>query len=251
MDDPYIPHIIENNADRSILSSKNPVTAHSILFDAIQDTKQSFIFYSGEICSSRTLQKEREIPRFIVTLSVFTCITVFAYSSKDKFVASHIPLFSLLNGCRKNIKNPLPGLVFHLKKIFKGVNPENVKITIIGGLKSTDKDPALQSYYPGEPDKHYYSKHIMRAIAFSGLAKANIDSDGLTKFIGSKNVLFSIDEQIRDNLQYQFISLDTDTGLVFLNTNCRKSTISTEITLRADSQQFQHYSNDELLVSVP
>lgn len=251
IDDPYISHIIDNIADRSILSTKNPVTAHPLLFDAINDTNQSFIFYTGQICSSSTIQKKREIPRFVFTVAVFTCISVFAYSSKDKFVATHIPLSSLLNGCRKNTKNPLPGLVFHLKSTFKDVTPEKVKITIIGGLKSTDKDTALQNYYPNEPDKHYFSKHIMRAIAFSGLAKANIDNDCLTKFIGSKNVLFSMEEQMRDNLHYQFISMDTNTGLVFLNTNGEKSTLSYEISQKANFYQMQQYNSAELLVTVP
>ena len=251
IDDPYISHIIDNIADRSILSSKNPVTAHPLLFDAIQDKNQSFIFYSGQICSSSTLQKKREIPRFIFTVSVFTCISVFAYSSKDKFVATHIPLSSLLNGCLKNTKNPLPGLVYHLKSTFKDVKPETVKITIIGGLKSTDKDIALQSYYPYESNSHYFSKHIMKAIAFSGLAKAKIDNDCLTKFNGSKNVLFSLEEQKRDNLHYQFISMDTNTGLVFLNTNWRKSTLSDEINQKANFYQMQQFTSDELLVTVP
>ena len=149
-----------NRYQRTRISCQNPNSLPKEVMDKISSEPTMTIHVGGYGSGSYPRI------RYLTTINVLTCITVMAWSPEGIGFATHIPIGTLLQGCRKGV--PLKMLTKQLRKTFS--NSKNVVVHLIGGHKYSDIDRALRNrYYPQNKKMHRFSWHVENAILKAGL----------------------------------------------------------------------------------
>lgn len=136
--DELMQGIEQNAASSSALSYKS----HSVFSDpirvALKDPRLCYFFRIGNVTSTLLLEEGGGSRRFLATVGVFSCITVFAWTLYGTAVAAHVYLDCVLGGVRRciatgqDLNQALLPLTRELQECFRGLDPTSVHITLVG-----------------------------------------------------------------------------------------------------------------------
>lgn len=225
--------VINNSINTRNISPTNPTNLHlsplkAMLTDSNLKERKTLYFFESQYMS----YKYDNTVRFLATIHVLTCISVFGWY-RDELTheilgfGAHINMGSLLysvySNMQKLITNQpfviLPELVQGLNSAFENaVDKRKVRIFVVGGHKAMDLDKALCQYFPGNPEKHSFSSLVLECIANAGFS--NIDTSLLNKFEGVACISSNeIERQLcEENQRFVLAALDLEMGLLVTHT---------------------------------
>ena len=248
VDDSSLFEVIENDDSDNILTSSIlcnakatksvtsscPTEMDQTLLSALADAQQSYFFCMNEVTSSTLLESDGGKRRFMVTVGVFSCITIFVWSksscanSPGPCFGAHVSLSALLRGlraCRQakiNIDCALYPQLSKLRECFQEYTGD-VVVTLVGGHRAMDICEGLKTMFPKEMDKWSFAWHIKTGCkaALDGMHfnKVIWNTDLLLRFEGKKIKNMIDEERVRQkNMNFMIVALDTINGQLMTHT---------------------------------
>ena len=150
------------------VASRTIIDADSPLGVALGDTRTAAWFFEGQTSELRPGSKQR----FLATLGVSSCITVFATSPDGQAFGAHVSSASLAIWYA-GIQSRWKGGAFMedfwraMQDVFRGVDPSLVTINLVGGYTRMDLElsSGLKKIYPDEPSMWCFSGVMQRAVS--------------------------------------------------------------------------------------
>jgi hypothetical protein len=172
--------ILENVMKSQVVSMNSPTSlclSNELKSLFTGPKMRTLYFYEGQYKSySSTISHPLPV-RFLATIHVLTCISVFAWirnqtSGEVTAFGAHIAIrnllsseFAKLSGSQKRI---LPELIDKLTSVFKGCDKQNVIVHVVGGHRLMDHDIALKQYHPNSPNKQRFSLRVIEVLRDAG-----------------------------------------------------------------------------------
>jgi len=231
-----------------------PTEMDSTLLAALADSQQSYFFCMNDVTSSALLETDGGRRRFLATVGVFSCITVFAWSkstcvnSPGLCFGAHVSLGALLRGLRacKHVKydidRALAPLLLKLRHCFQG-SRQDIIFTLVGGHRAMDNPKALEIFFPKDREKWSFAWHIKNACDI-------VLNEMPNKVVWKTNLLLRFEgEMIKDtadevrvrkkNMNYMVVVLDTSTGHLLTHTKyTNMASLLTEAVLRRQMEAY-------------
>ena len=256
-DDALSVAVQQNASCASTVSPEKPSVFSEPLREAIIDPALTYYFTIADVCSSSRLIEQGVGPRrFLATPGILTCISIFAWApptvhgSLGIAVAAHINLGAVVHGVRccmmtgQDFDRALSPLSCELRRSFHGLNPASVRVTLVGGHRIMDREPALKamlcqtlqeggnseiafplsnfsrgSIIADDDPRQYFSWYLRAACDAAGLDRASFDTTLLNIFEGELCVDLETEVRLRlSNQRFECAALDTLTGCVITHT---------------------------------
>jgi hypothetical protein len=193
-------------------------------------TMKTWYFYEGQYKSYSSAISPSIPVRFLATIHVLTCISVFAWnrnqtSGEVKAFGAHIAIRNLLSseyakvsGSQKRI---LPELIDSMTNVFKGCDKQEVMVHVVGGHRKMDHDIALKQYHPNTPKRQRFSLRVIEILQDAGFTTLNTSL--LNVFTGveaitTREMETSLYEQ---NQRYVLAALDLESGSILTHSEHR------------------------------
>ena len=198
----------QNAASSRLISSTTSLALCPPLRSALRDPRLTYWFRIGDVCSTRLLGHDGAgLPHFLATPGVLTCISGFAWAPSGVAVAAHVDLNAVLRGMWRcvftgqDLDRTLYQITSELRQCFGGVDAATVRISLVGGHRVSDHQPALKlilSEMPvlsryhrerktegnGADEREFFSWYVRAACVGAGLAAAVFDTILLNVFEG-------------------------------------------------------------------
>mmetsp|Transcript_17648 Transcript_17648/g.21591 ORF Transcript_17648/g.21591 Transcript_17648/m.21591 type:complete len:523 (+) Transcript_17648:236-1804(+) len=175
--------VLRNAQATNSVTSSCPTEMDHTLLSALADAQQTYFFCMNEVTSSALLETNGGgggRRRFMATVGVFSCITVFVWSkststctdanSPGPCFGAHVSLGALLRGLRAckhakiDIDRALSPLLLKLRECFQGCKQEqDVIVTLVGGHRAMDYCQGLEAMFPGDTEKWSFAWHVKTA----------------------------------------------------------------------------------------
>ena len=225
------------------ITAQTVIEPDSPLGAALQDLGTTNYFFEMDLRSLRPGEKASKT-RFLATLRVNGCITVFVSSPDGRALAVHMTgayvMISVRQGRGAVVSKEGTGLdrleTFDgsrwgvslnqysqkMQDLFRGVDPSQVTISLVGGWRKHDRVMAeeLQFHFPGEEALWCFSG-VVRTWAAEALPGAVVDVELLNRFEGLEVGPSDPKDAKRCLLQGQYfgvVALDTHTGKIVTHT---------------------------------
>lgn len=178
----------------------------SALATALQN--DSFFIQMYEI----TAALKETSPRFLATMGVFTCVSVWAWSPMTKRAfAAHVPSSACHFAAGKDPRAKLlPEITHYMKWTFRKERIEDVRVTLVGGQKAQNTDATLRR------TGHGFDWHVTQAIRDAGIQ--HIDDRLFHIFPGIAFHRWFEQEQAAKHQSFHLVALDRATGAVVVHT---------------------------------
>ncbi|CAJ1365108.1 unnamed protein product [Effrenium voratum] len=184
-------------------------------------------------CMGQFVESDESV-KFLTTLSVLCCISVFAWSSKGPKgptgFGAHVNVQAIHHGIRRHMTNPktcvLQELTDAMAHTFTGIGPQHVHVHIVGGHQYTEKDENLR-IQGGQPSMSW---HVLGAVRAAGFTKIN--QKMLNVFPGGPLGPSPMCERrlVQDNQRFDVAALHLKTGCIVTHTDhSAESAVPTEM----------------------
>jgi hypothetical protein len=152
---------------------------------ALQDTGKTAYFSEAQFKS----QKPGDPHRYLATIGIANCISVFVHSVDGTVFGAHLNLVSMYYSLEEvKFVNP-HGVVFQnmsdeLEALFKDIDPSDITVSLVGGWRKADFGTKLkETFYRSQEHMWTFSNVVVKCIE-DALPGVKIDKSKLNSFDG-------------------------------------------------------------------